>query len=143
MITNKHHPRRQARIAVFQGLYAQAISGEPADKVIRDLWERYSFERPGREFVQNLLTLVDDHHGWVEETIKQHLQNWDYERVALLDRLILQMAITEIYFVKDVPPKVSIAEAIEIAKEYSTEESSAFVNGILDAVYKEYQSQKT
>ncbi|MFQ6613392.1 MAG: transcription antitermination factor NusB [Fidelibacterota bacterium] len=142
MTTNKHHPRRQARVAVFQGLYALTISGEPVEKVIHDLWERYSFERPGREFVQLLLTLVDDHRQWIEETIKQHLQNWDYERVALLDRLILQMAITEIHFVKDVPPKVSIAEAIEIAKEYSTEESSAFVNGILDAVYKEYQAQQ-
>ncbi len=143
MTTSKPHPRRQARVAVFQGLYALEISDEPVTKVIHDLWERYSFERPSRDYVQQVLTLVVEHHSWVEETIKHHLQNWDYERVALLDRLILQMAIIEIYFVKDVPPKVSIAEAIEIAKEYSTEESSAFVNGILDAVYKDYQHRDT
>lgn len=140
MTTNKHpHPRRLARIAVFQGLYALAISGEEPEKVIRDLWERYSFEKPGRDYVHQLLQAVWDHRFWLEQVIRDHLQNWDYERVALLDRLILQMAIAEIFFIEDVPPKVSIAEAIEIAKEYSTEESSGFVNGILDAIYKETQ----
>ena len=143
MTTNKRHPRHLARVAVFQGLYALEISNEPLNKIIHDLWDRYSFEKPAREYVQHLLNQVADHSSWIEESIKSHLQNWDYERVALLDRLILEMAITEIYFASDIPPKVSIAEAIEIAKEYSTEESSAFVNGILDAVYKEYQLSRS
>lgn len=88
-------------------------------------------------FISTLFLTAVDHREWVVEIITTHLENWDFDRVALLDRLILQMAICELYFIEDVPPKVSIAEAIEIAKQYSTEESSSFVNGILDAIYKE------
>ena len=74
---------------------------------------------------------------WLEKVIIRHLDNWEINRIALLDKLILQMAISELYFMDDVPPKVTLSEAIEIAKRYSTEESSSFVNGILNAVYKE------
>ena len=72
----------------------------------------------------------------VIETISKHLENWEWSRVALLDRLVLQMGTVELLYVEDVPPKVTIAEAITIAKYYSTDDSSAFVNGILDAIYK-------
>ena len=61
--------------------------------------------------------------------------------MALLDRLLLVTAISEIYFIDDVPPKVSISEAIEIAKQYSTEDSSSFVNGVLDNVYKSMEKE--
>ena len=64
------------------------------------------------------------------------MNNWEFDRVALLDRLLLTLAISEINFIDDVPPKVSITEAIEIAKQYSTEESAGFVNGVLDNIYK-------
>jgi N utilization substance protein B len=88
------------------------------------------------------MTCVDKRE-WCEDKIKSHLQNWDMDRVALLDKLVLVMGICEIYFLDDVPPKVTISEAIEIAKKFSTEESSSFVNGILDAVYKDAKAEKT
>ena len=68
--------------------------------------------------------------------ISDNLDNWKLERVATLDQLIMRIAINEIYFNEDIPPKVSISEAIEIAKIYSTEDSSSFVNGVLDSIYK-------
>ena len=68
--------------------------------------------------------------------ISDNLDNWKLERVATLDQLIMRIAISEIYFNEDIPPKVSISEAIEIAKVYSTEDSSSFVNGVLDSIYK-------
>ena len=80
---------------------------------------------------------------WCEEKIKSYLQNWDMERVALVDKLVLVMGISEIHFLDEVRPKVTISESIEIAKEFSTEESSSFVNGILDAVYKDAEVKKT
>ena len=73
----------------------------------------------------------------MERTISKFLENWELGRIALLDNLILQMAVCELLFFDDVPPKVSISEAIEIAKKYSTDDSSGFVNGILDSVFKE------
>ena len=72
---------------------------------------------------------------WADKIISAKLQNWDLARVTFLDKLILELALTEMVRMDDVPEKVSISEAIEIAKIYSTEESPGFVNGILDAVY--------
>ena len=77
-----------------------------------------------------------DNKEWCENQIKSRLNNWEFERVALLDRILLIVAISEIYFIEEVPPKVSISEAIEIAKIYCNEDSSSFVNGVLDNVYK-------
>jgi N utilization substance protein B len=59
----------------------------------------------------------------------------------VLDKILLRMGISEIYHISDVPPKVTITEMVEIAKEYSTEESSSFVNGILDTIYKNYNEK--
>ena len=79
---------------------------------------------------------IVDNKIWAEQLISDNLDNWKLERVATLDQLIMRIAVNEIYFNDDIPPKVSISEAIEIAKSYSTEDSSSFVNGILDAIYK-------
>ena len=76
------------------------------------------------------------------ETISKYLENWEWSRVALLDRLILQMATAELFYIDDVPPKVTISEAIEIANQFSTSDSSSFVNGILDAIYKDQKQLK-
>ncbi|MBC8215125.1 MAG: transcription antitermination factor NusB [Candidatus Marinimicrobia bacterium] len=135
---NKYrHPRRQAREAVFQAMYAREISGDDDKKILRDIIFRYSFNKETVEFVSDLYTNTVKQTEWIKNTISRHLKNWQIHRIALLDRLILQMAVGELYFMDDVPHKVSISEAIEIARYYSTEESSGFVNGILDAVYKE------
>ena len=71
-----------------------------------------------------------------------HLQNWEFSRVAQIDRLLLRMGICEIFFIEEVPPKVSISEMVEISKVYSTDESPSFINGILDAVYKDFQKKE-
>ena len=73
--------------------------------------------------------------------IKIHLQNWDFNRVAQVDQVLLRMGVCEIFFMDDIPPKVTITEMVEIAKIYSTEESSGFVNGVLDSVFKDYQQK--
>ena len=73
-----------------------------------------------------------------EDIIRSHLENWEIDRVALIDKILLKMGICEIYFINDIPPKVTISEMVEIAKVYSTDESPVFINGILDAVFKNY-----
>ena len=83
-----------------------------------------------------------DHSEWADDIIKNHLVNWEFDRVAQVDRVLLRMGICEIVHMDDIPPKVSISEMVEISKVYSTEESSGFINGILDAVYKENKKQE-
>mgnify|MGYP003548735721 CR=1 FL=1 len=75
------------------------------------------------------------------EIIKQNLKEWEYERVALMDILIIKMAITELVTFSSIPEKVTINECIELSKEYSTDKSKLFVNGILDKIYNELRSQ--
>ncbi len=136
MTTGKTHPRRQGREAVLQALYAHEITGEDRNKVLQDTLDRRPYDEKTREFISSLFDSAMDHKDWCEGQIKKRLNNWEFDRVALLDRLLLIVAISEIHFIDDVPPKVSISEAIEIAKQYSTEDSSSFVNGVLDNVYK-------
>lgn len=136
MTTRKNHPRRKGREAVLQALYAYEITGEDRTKVLQDTLDRNQLDEKTQNFITNLFDSTMDHKDWCEVQIKKRLNNWEFNRVALLDRLLLIVAISEIYFMDDVPPKVSISEAIEMAKLYSTEDSSSFVNGVLDNVYK-------
>lgn len=131
------HPRRKSRIGVLCALYAKAQVNEEADKILSDLFIRENFSNGNKEFIRQLFIETIAQADECDKLIDAYLQNWEFNRIALLDKLILRMAITEMLFIHDVPPKVAISEAIEIAKEFSTAESSGFVNGILDAVYKQ------
>ena len=77
------------------------------------------------------------HSVEIDKLIISRSKNWDFDRITLIDKLILRMALSEMVYVDEVPPKVSIAEGVEIAKQFSTEDSSSFINGILDSVYNE------
>ncbi len=136
MTPGKIHPRRLGRESVLKALYALELSNDPPEKILADLFRREQFDENTHLFVTILFNTSVKYKDWCEDQVSNHLVNWNLDRVALLDRLILQMAISEIHYLDDIPPKVSISEAIEIAKIYSTEESSSFVNGILDAVFK-------
>jgi len=130
------HPRRIGREAVLQALYASAMTGENKTKILKDILKRRSYDSKLKTYISDLFDSAITHKEWCEEEIKSRLNNWKFDRVALLDRLILIVAISEIYFIEDVPPKVSISEAIEISKIYCNEESASFINGVLDNVYK-------
>ena len=73
----------------------------------------------------------------LDERIKKRSKNWAFSRITLMDKIILRQSIAEMIYIDDVPPRVTISEAIELAKEFSTEESHVFVNGMLDRIYKD------
>ena len=130
------HPRRIARESILGALYAFELTGEEKTKVLLDLFERNSFDDETKSYISDLYNNIVDNKIWADKLISDNLDNWKLERVATLDQLIMRIAINEIYFNEDIPPIVSISEAIEIAKIYSTEDSSSFVNGVLDSIYK-------
>ena len=136
-MTGEKHPRHYGREAVFQALYSVHISQENTAKILDDIQGRYNFDDDTKQYVNNLFLKTIENKKFIVETISKYLENWEWSRVALLDQLILKMATAELFYIDDVPPKVTIAEAIEIAHQYSTSDSSAFVNGILDTIYKE------
>ncbi len=93
-------------------------------------------------FAKSLFGWVRGHIARLDEIIGAHSENWDLSRIALIDHIALRIAIAEMMAFEDIPPKVSINEAIEIVKRYSTAESGRFINGILDAVLLDLHKQQ-
>ena len=134
------HPRRKAREKTMQALYALEINnGFPQD--VLELCDDSFNNSENDIYTRELFNCVVEKQSWADDIISQCLENWEYGRVAILDKILLRMGVSEIYHIDDVPPKVSISEMVEIAKVYSTEESSSFVNGILDTIYKNYSEK--
>ncbi len=95
-----------------------------------------------KNYAFRLLENIKNNFDKINETIKKYSLNWRLERMAVLDRNILRIAIAEMLFMPDIPEKVSINEAVEISKKYSTEDSYSFVNGILHRVYVTLQKKE-
>jgi N utilization substance protein B len=119
----------------MQALYAFTIGGDDAQHVIDTIInEQLGDDKTAKQFAQKLFLITMDTADEADRLVERHAQNWDLERIAWIDRLLLRMAISELLHFGDIPPKVSINEAIEVAKRYSTVKSGKFINGILDAV---------
>ena len=141
-IMSNLHPRRNAREGVLEALFAQQFSEEKPEMVLDRILESNPNRRNNSDFIHLLFFCVMENVNWADDLIRSHLQNWEFDRVAQVDRLLLRMGICEIFFIDEIPPKVSISEMVEISKVYSTDESPNFINGILDAVYKDYQEKE-
>ena len=129
------HPRRAARQCVLEALFAYQFSkNDTVDQLVSENPQLKS----NNDFIHSLYDGVLEHTKLTEGIIKSHLENWEIDRIAKIDKILLKMGICEIYFIDDIPPKVTISEMVEIAKIYSTDESPVFINGILDAVFKNY-----
>lgn len=127
--------RREARERVMQALYAYEIAQDDVRHIINTLIKPHLNEdRENLKFAESLFLRTIDQTPELDEIIGRYAENWDLSRIALIDHIVLRMAIAEMLTFEDIPPKVSINEAIEIAKRYSTSKSGQFINGILDAV---------
>ena len=138
MTTVNLHPRRAARQCVLEALFAYQFSKNERMEIINQLLNRNPRLNDHYDFIKSLFDTVLIKMDWTEKIIKAHLENWELDRVASIDKILLKMGICEIYFINDIPPKVTITEMVEIAKIYSTDESPIFINGILDSVFKDY-----
>lgn len=132
----KKYNRRTLREKALQVLYAYEMNGEGLTTLTEGILTDVE-SAADKKFVTNLINKVIANQKSLDEQIKQRVTNWEMERIALIDRLLLRIGITEIIYFADIPPKVSINEVIEIAKDYSTSNSGKFINGILDAILSE------
>ncbi len=135
--------KRQSRIITLQIIYAHEFEGSDLNDTCEFMLDK------GNPPIENVIkygkqlsNLIFQHAIEVDEIIKNRSKNWDFDRITLIDKLILRMALVEMMHMDEVPPKVSITEGVEIAKQFSTEDSSSFINGILDAVYNEMVKKK-
>lgn len=127
--------RRELRAKVMQALYAYEISQESITHLQKTVLSDISESSAGFDYASKMLNTVINKPETINELISQHTTNWDLNRIAIIDIVLLRMGVTEFLFFPDIPPKVTINEMIEIAKDYSTENSGKFVNGILDAIH--------
>lgn len=127
--------RRIIREKVVQALYAYEMTCDPVDHVVEHVLKGLENNKESHSFARRLVIEAIKHRADIDKVIQGKVANWDFERIAVLDRVVLRMAICELKYFKEIPPKVSMNEAIELAKLFSTEKSGQFVNGILDAVF--------
>ena len=133
--------RTRSREFALQILYQADIRHEDIKSILGDFWKSQSqvseeLETSIMEFAENLAQGTQENIKQIDTTISSYAQNWQLERMAVIDRNIMRMSCYELLFLDDVPPKVSINEAVDLAKKYGDLESGKFVNGILDKINK-------
>ena len=136
------NPRRKAREIALTFLYQWDVRGPDALPEMDELLLKDRREPEVADYVKTLVNGTIEHREEIDRRISEAAEHWRIERMAVLDRNVMRMATFEMAFRKDdVPPKVAINEAIELAKRFSTGESGAFVNGVLDRVKRGIEAQ--
>lgn len=130
--------RTKSRECVLQILYAMDVTSIGAEEALADFWaEHPSFTKEIREFAEELIKGVHENMEKIDKAISEYATNWTLKRMAVVDRNILRYATYELLFRSDIPPKVTINEAVDIAKKFGDANSGKFVNGILDKIGRE------
>jgi N utilization substance protein B len=133
--------RRKARETALQFLYQLDVR-ERDDPTVQaaEFWSRHPVDPEARAFAEQLVLGTKQNQLKIDELIAQWAEHWDLERMSAVDRNILRAAVYELVWHPEVPPRVAINEAIEIAKKFGTQESSRFINGVLDRIARELRA---
>jgi N utilization substance protein B len=133
--------RRQARILAFQSLFSQDLNPQSLEKLLTLGWmepeEHTDLEPDVVFFTRFLISGTLEHWEEINTVIEGLLRNWDFNRVGKVDLCILRISVFQMLFVRDIPVKVVIDEAIDIAKRFASDDSYRFINGVLDGLRKE------
>jgi len=128
--------RTKARELALKFLYQIDITKEDSSTVLSHFWQEHRAAKPVKEFSAQIIQGTLANLPQIDSLISKYAQNWQLKRMAVIDRNILRLACCELLFLEEIPSKVSINEAVELAKKYGDVESSKFVNGILDKIHK-------
>jgi transcription antitermination factor NusB len=135
--------RRQSRELAVQFLYQIDIIGQNDWKdILKKFWDNNDADNEIKEFSNRIVESVINNKVNIDKMIESYATNWDLSRIAAVDRNVLRSAISELLYMRDIPPIVAINEAVDIAKKYGTPESGKFVNGILDKIRIEADKKK-
>ncbi|MCQ4921630.1 transcription antitermination factor NusB [Tissierella carlieri] len=123
--------RKQAREGTMKILYQMEINEDFSDEALELYFNNFSFDELEKEYILDAMTKIKENLESIDKYIELYSEGWNLNRLAKIDLAVLRIAVYEILYRKDIPIEVSINEAIEIAKKYSTEESFKFINGVL------------
>ena len=130
--------KRSARVFAMELLYAMELTKQPLGKCVDGILDsmraasKKELAAEMKRYGMSLVDLIQEHRAELDALLEEYSQGWSLDRLAILDRLLLYIALTELQYKPDVPVKVVINEAVEIANKFSTENSSRFINGILN-----------
>ncbi|MCY4437993.1 MAG: transcription antitermination factor NusB [Chloroflexi bacterium] len=130
------HPRRHARVAAMQVLFALDMSDESPDVVQSKVEYMAKTKAEARELLEGLVSGVRAHLAQIDEKIQHAASMWPMGQMALVDKAIMRLAVYELLYVPETPPKVVINEAVELAKIYASDNSPRFINGVLATIYE-------
>lgn len=133
--------RRRAREIALQVLYQREFNSTEIDEALALFWGNFEVLKGAMGFSERLIRGVEEHRENLDQVIEQCSAHWKVDRMALVDRTILRIATYELLYCDDIPPKVTINEAIDIGKKFGSEDSGAFINGVLDKVKSEERRQ--
>ena len=122
----------------MQTLFCMDILENKSEELIERLCEAVESSPDIRPFCDRLVNGVMENKAAIDQIIEQFSDNWKLFRMACVDRNIIRIAVYEMLHCDDIPPRVTINEAVDIGKKYGTEDSGAFINGILDSIYQKY-----
>lgn len=131
--------RHEARERAVQFLFQLDFNPGDMDIALADFWEGHDATDTAKLFAEELICGVVEHREEIDRALQQYAEHWDVKRMGALDRAVMRVALFEMLYRPDIPPVVSINEAVDIAKAYSSRESGRFVNGILDQACKHLQ----
>ena len=132
--------RRKSRELVLQALYQEELVGQTGLLDFEVFCSHFQVNKKAIPYAKKLLHGVQEKQEAINLLIRKYAENWRLERMSVIDRNILRLAVYELHYQDDVPTSVAINEAVEIAKRYSTDDSGPFINGILDSMAKEEAS---
>lgn len=136
----KKSVRRVLRERAVQVLYAYEFNSDGREALMQGFLADV-MEEPAREFFRALVDRIIIHKREFDEILSNYAQNWEVDRITVVDKSILYIGFCELMYFADIPPKVTMNECIELAKEFGTDDSSKFTNGLLDKVYDDLNRQ--
>ena len=130
--------RTRARIGAMQALFSMDVNDDFSTDKLDLFMENHEFQGDEVDYIKRTVPDILDKLDLVDETIEKNLKGWTMARLAKVDRQILRIAVYEFLYKDDIPEEVSINEAVEIARLYSSDEAPKFINGILGTIYRSF-----
>lgn len=133
----KRARRHHARELAVQFLFQRDFNPDELEPALEAFWDQQQVHEESRPFCEEIIRGVEEHRDDIDDQLAQYAINWSLDRMGGVDRNVMRVALFEMLFREDIPPVVSIDEAVNIAKDFGSDESGRFVNGILDRAVKE------
>lgn len=133
--------RTKARECALKILYQIEIAKDEPKDSVRIYWQSHKEEKSIKDFATRLIEGIFENKKIIDELISKYTTNWQINRMAVVDRNVMRLATFELLFMEEIPPKVAINEAVDLAKKFGDIDSGKFVNGVLDKIHKEEKNR--